>query len=213
MTVEQGATKPKRLTRAESKARTRELLLESAAESFARNGYAGASVEEIAENAGYSIGALYSNFGGKERLFLELIKTRATGQIAEAAARIDERQADGGKVAGGLGRLLVETADNDIVFESLHAEFWLYAVRNPDVMATLAARLDEAQDDLAELLARTLSRDGELPDQSLRPMATVVFALFHGLVQQRRINPESVPEELFEYALTCLFKGMAKARP
>lgn len=53
--------RPKRLTRAEAKARTRELLLDAAAETFARKGYDGASVEEIADKAdkaGYSIGAL-----------------------------------------------------------------------------------------------------------------------------------------------------------
>ncbi|WP_406205631.1 TetR family transcriptional regulator [Streptomyces decoyicus] len=55
----------KRLTRAEAKARTRELPLDAAAETFARKGYDGASVEEIADSAGYSIGALYFNFGGK----------------------------------------------------------------------------------------------------------------------------------------------------
>ena len=65
--------KPRRLTRAEAKARTRRRLLDAAARTFARKGYAGASVEEIAEAAGYSIGALYSNFGGKEELFLELM--------------------------------------------------------------------------------------------------------------------------------------------
>ncbi|MFG2961204.1 TetR/AcrR family transcriptional regulator [Streptomyces sp. NPDC048291] len=70
--------RPKRLTGAESKARTPELLLDVAAETVAQKGYAGASVEEIAESAGYSIGALHSNFGGKQELSLELLRSRAT---------------------------------------------------------------------------------------------------------------------------------------
>ncbi|HTZ25378.1 MAG TPA: TetR family transcriptional regulator, partial [Streptosporangiaceae bacterium] len=45
----------KRLTRAEAKARTRELLLDAAARTFARKGFAGASVEEIAEDAGFTV--------------------------------------------------------------------------------------------------------------------------------------------------------------
>lgn len=206
--------RPKRLTRAEAKARTRELLLDAAAETFARKGYGGASVEEIAENAGYSIGALYSNFGGKEQLFLELLGTRATSRVAEAARVIDEKAVDrdaGVEAAfGGLGRLLVETADRDIAFESLHSEFWLYAVRNPEAMETLAARLSDTQDALGEVVESVLGRHGELPGRSVRPVATVVYALFHGLVQQRRIDPESVPEELFEHALTWLFSGLTR---
>ena len=66
-----------RLSKAEAKARTRELLLSAAARTFARKGFAGASVDEIAEAAGYTVGALYSNFGSKERLFVELMRSRA----------------------------------------------------------------------------------------------------------------------------------------
>ena len=63
----QAPPRPKRLTRAEAKARTRELLLDAASEVFASKGLAGASVEEIAERAGFSIGALYSELrSGKE---------------------------------------------------------------------------------------------------------------------------------------------------
>ena len=54
-----------RLSKAEAKARTRELLLSAAARTFAKKGFAGASVDEIAEAAGYTVGALYSNFGSK----------------------------------------------------------------------------------------------------------------------------------------------------
>ena len=71
------APRRQRLTRAEAKARTRQQLLDAAARTFARKGYAGASVEEIAESAGYSTGALYSNFASKEQLFLELMSARA----------------------------------------------------------------------------------------------------------------------------------------
>src|SRR5919108_3500916 len=96
----------RRLTRAESKARTRELLLDSAARTFARKGFAGASVEEIAESAGFSIGAVYSNFGGKEELFLELLSARASGRLREAARILDDPQAE--RPLDALSGLLVE---------------------------------------------------------------------------------------------------------
>ena len=63
-----------RMTREQSRAQTRERLLEAAREVFARNGFHGSSVEEIASAAGFSTGALYSNFEGKEDLFLVLME-------------------------------------------------------------------------------------------------------------------------------------------
>ena len=80
----------RRLTRAEAKNRTRQLLLDAAAQVFARKGFAGASVEEIAEAAGYSIGAVYSNFGSKEQLFLELSAAYRSDLIAQAADTVRE---------------------------------------------------------------------------------------------------------------------------
>lgn len=60
----------RRLTREESQAQTRGRLLDAARTVFAGRGYHGASVEEIAEEAGYSKGAVYSNFESKEEIFL-----------------------------------------------------------------------------------------------------------------------------------------------
>jgi AcrR family transcriptional regulator len=208
MTVETGSTRPKRLTRAEAKARTRTLLLDSAAEVFAHKGFAGASVEEIAESAGFSIGALYSNFGSKEQLFLELLGTRSTHQVVAAARALEgaSRTEDGPSLRG-LGELLAKSADEDLVFASLQAEFWLYAVRNPEAMSTLVDQLRESHEVLEKLIDNALKQRGVHPSESVKPVATVAFALIQGLVQQRRIDAEAVPEELFEQALMWLFRG------
>ncbi|MEU0227241.1 helix-turn-helix domain-containing protein [Streptomyces sp. NPDC006284] len=206
MVENQGSGARRRLTRAESRARTRQLLLDAAADVFAEKGYTGASVEEIADRAGYSIGAVYSNFEGKQQLFLELLSTRAESRIADAAQVLKDSE-DAPGFRSGLGRLLTDTADQDIEFESLHAEFWLYAVRNPEAMAMLASRLQEARTGLEQLLEESLSERGESAAKPVHPLATIVFALFHGLVQQRRIDPESVPEDLFDQALSWLFAG------
>jgi len=81
--------RPARLTREQSRAQTRERLLASAAVVFAREGYAGASVDRIAEEAGYSKGALYSNFASKDELFFELFDYYAGGQADELCRRLD----------------------------------------------------------------------------------------------------------------------------
>jgi len=81
--------RPARLTREQSRAQTRERLLASAAVVFAREGYAGASVDRIAEEAGYSKGALYSNFASKDELFFELFDYYAGDQADELCRRLD----------------------------------------------------------------------------------------------------------------------------
>src|SRR4051794_19131259 len=191
----------RRLSRAEAKARTRGLVLDAAARTFARKGFAGASVEEIAEAAGYSIGAVYSNFGSKEQLFVELLSGRASGQVAEAAQILADEVAAGHSPLDALGRMLTEGADKDVDFAPLQAEFWLYAIRNPAALDTLAARMREPRDALAAVVDGELDRRTVEAGASPTAIATVVIALFQGLVRQRRIDPDSVPDELFGRAL------------
>ncbi|WP_249140508.1 TetR/AcrR family transcriptional regulator [Bradyrhizobium manausense] len=62
---------------------TREKLLTSAYEVMAREGYEGASIERIAEEAGFSKGAFYSNFDSKEEIFLELLETHSVADVDE----------------------------------------------------------------------------------------------------------------------------------
>jgi AcrR family transcriptional regulator len=198
----------KRLTRAESKARTRERLLDAAARTFARKGYAGASVEEIAQSAGYSIGALYSNFGGKQELFLELMSGRASRRRAIVAEIL---QADDDP-AEAIARLLERTGSPDPDLMALRAEFWLYAVRNPEAMGALTAQRREQIDALVEVISAAMSRSNVPAGVSASAVATVALAMFQGLMRQRRIDPERVSGELLAQGLRWLFAGL-KERP
>ncbi|GGU70803.1 TetR family transcriptional regulator [Streptomyces albospinus] len=211
MNGEHDAPRRQRLTRAEAKARTRTLLLDAAARIFARKGFTGASVEEIAEAAGFSTGALYSNFNSKEALFLELLSDRQNDRIAEAARALDSHEAGSGEAAAELGRLLIDVADKDIDFAPLQAEFWLYAVRNPQALETMAAKLREPRRALEQVISTSLAERGAPEGVPAETVATVVAALFQGLVRLRRLDPSSVSEELFAQALTWLFAGIDAA--
>jgi AcrR family transcriptional regulator len=79
----------KRLTREESRALTREKLLESAYLVMAREGYEGASIDRIAEEAGFSKGAFYSNFSSKEEIFLELLESHSLQDVAEITQKLE----------------------------------------------------------------------------------------------------------------------------
>ena len=199
---------PVRLTRAENQARTRAALLDAAAQTCARKGYAAASVDEIAAAAGYSVGAVYSNFSGKEQLFSELMNERASGRIDQVVQALADNAEQGPLTA--LGRVLVEIADNDIAFEAIQAEFWLHAVRNPDAMKILQDRSARTLASLREILADALERNNIDDSVSVEGFAVVVLALFQGLIRQRRIDPDRVPDELFGQALAWQLAGMPK---
>ena len=198
-----------RLTRAQAKAQTRERLLDAAASLFARQGFAGTSVEQIAESAGYSVGALYSNFENKEQLFLDLLTTRVSDRIGSVAEILAAAPGSGEDPAGALSRLLVTAADAEAEFVALQAEFWLHAVRNPDFMAAMAGQFREQVDVLERLVAAAMEeRRGPVPGVPARTVTIVLLSLFQGLVRQRLIEPESVPDDLFGQALGWLLTGL-----
>jgi TetR/AcrR family transcriptional regulator, transcriptional repressor of aconitase len=79
-----------RLTREQSQALTREKLLRSASDVVARNGYEGATVERIAEEAGFSKGAFYSNFSSKEDILLQLLEGNTGRDVQELAELLSD---------------------------------------------------------------------------------------------------------------------------
>jgi len=79
-----------RLTREQKQALTREKLLRSALEVLAWDGYDGASVERIADEAGFSKGAFYSNFSSKEEILLELLEGNAGHDVVELSDLLRE---------------------------------------------------------------------------------------------------------------------------
>ncbi len=201
-------SRPRRMTRAETKARTRALLLEAAAQVFARKGYAGASVEDIAESAGFSTGALYSNFASKDKLFVELLSSRSGSRLTEAATLVSEKDGSTEDVRTALSRHLVEVADKDMDLAALQAEFWLYAIRRPESRESLASQFRTNRDALAAVLADRASDRGQPAGAPFGDVATLLLALFQGLVQLRRTDPELVPEELYGTAAHWLFTGL-----
>ena len=80
---------PAVMTRKERQEQTREQVIEAAARVFARRGYHRATVDEIASEAGFTIGALYSNFSGKEELFMAIADRQTEARVAEIEAIAD----------------------------------------------------------------------------------------------------------------------------
>ncbi|WP_395310962.1 TetR/AcrR family transcriptional regulator [Mycobacterium sp. AMU20-3851] len=203
--------KPRRLTRAESKELTRRRLLDAAAGMFARRGYSAATVDEIAESAGFSVGAVYSNFANKDEMFAALMTDRAVDRMDAVGDIIRSAQAESADPLHALGRMLIEMADKEIDAAVLRTEFWLHAVRNPDLMQIEAAASAKTLDALRGILSNMLERNGvDVEQVSVDDFATTTLAMFGGLIRQRRIEPERVTEEMFGQALRWQLAGMPR---
>lgn len=188
---------PRGSRRAEGKARTREAVLSAARTVFAERGYGSASVEEIAREAGVAIGSVYAHFGGKQALFAALIDRTTADGLARA-----EQSLSGG-TAEALPHLVAQLGEqaDDRIQSLLEAETWLYAIRNDDPLAKHLADDDRRiRDGIARLLAaeRPAAENDRFTDAE---QATVLNALFHGLIRQRRLCPEAVPDDLFHRAM------------
>jgi AcrR family transcriptional regulator len=196
-------------SRAEAKARTHEALLDAGLAVFADRGYGAASVEEIARRAGVSVGSVYAHFTSKENLFLALLERRADRETAAAQAALD---AGFDALLPALDRRLCEEADSDHL-ALLGAEAWLYAVRSPGFGAGLAAHQARVQEVVTGLVAAERERRGVHWSLDDAEVAAVVSALHRGLVQQRRLRRESVPDDLFGRTLSALLRGLEDRTP
>src|ERR1700760_3962088 len=143
---------PARMTREQSKANTRERLLAAARNAFASSGFHGASVEEIASDAGFSTGALYSNFDGKEDLFLVLMEREIEEHASELAAAVRARSTVAERATGGA-RQWMSMIEREPELLLLFMEFWAYGVRDPQVRPKVAARFAQMREVLTSLIA------------------------------------------------------------
>src|SRR2546422_4324449 len=123
-----------RLTREEKKARTRERLLEAAGRVFARDGFVAASIDAVAEEAGLTKGAVYSNFASKEDLFLALIDVHLNERALQVPEQVDPDQSFQ-EQAEQSARLFMDLLENQRDWYLLDLEAASYAARNPEFHA------------------------------------------------------------------------------
>ncbi len=201
---------PEVLTRKEAQERTRERLLAAATKVFARRGYHRATVDEIASEAGFTIGALYSNFAGKEDLFLALADRQVEERVAEVGSIADAAEGSdpGRNAAEQMGAFL----ERDPEWPLLFYEFWSLSVRNPELQGELAKRRDAIRDALATTLERVAKRHGFKLRFPAPVLATAIAASLNGLAFERAADPKALPDEVFAEFVTAVL-GCAIAAP
>jgi AcrR family transcriptional regulator len=170
--------------------RTKNQLLESARQIFAKNGFQGASVDMIAEHAGYSKGAVYSNFESKEALFLALLEERMSEEIGELRTLLS-RSGSAEDIMQALEDKY-RSLEKQEIWCLLATEFQLQAGRNPEFAAPFAALYRNQRRAIAELLKVLAEKMGAPVPIHLDAIATSLIALTHGIALQRAADPRAV---------------------
>ncbi|HEY0890239.1 MAG TPA: TetR/AcrR family transcriptional regulator [Nocardioides sp.] len=177
-----------RLTRKETHAQTRERLLETATRVFLADGYNATSVEKVAAEAGFSKGAVYSNFATKHELglaVLDRVRLERAGSLAAAvsgAADLESRVAAFGAWA--------EENIGDVGWTTLEVEFATSTRRVPGVRTDLAARRRALTAAVADLVEQQAAELGVTLRQSAEDLAVQLLSLGIGLGVQRAFDPE-----------------------
>jgi AcrR family transcriptional regulator len=185
-----------RLGRAEQVERNRSLLLAAARRVFLDRGYSGASLEAIAEAAGFSKGVVYSQFAGKADLFLALLDERIA-QRAEQNRRATDGLA-GPDAVGALLRAAQRDAHTQPGWALLLVEFRAQAARDPDLNARYARAHAGAIDGVADVLADAYRRAGLQPRLPARRLAEFVLAVGPAVTLERTADPAALPDHVLE---------------
>jgi AcrR family transcriptional regulator len=201
------------LTTERRRQQTREYLLDAAAQVFAQRGFHGASLDQVAAAAGFTKGAVYSNFKNKDELFLALIEAAYRREMTALKETIGESEVPAvarlGDFVGLIRDELAQMPDN---WASLYLEFTVYAMRNP----AARDRLNELE--AADIAAVAGLIDGERTAAGLAPgeqavrQAQLITALFRGINLMRALAPDTVGPELLEEALDFVIGGLGVER-
>lgn len=198
-----------RLSQVQSRELTRRRILDAAARTFADKGFAAASLEEIAEAAGYTRGAVYYNFADKDELFLAVLDEFLQADIAVISDLIRQNE-DPARFVQSLrerpppGRRSSAEARR---WSQLSDEFRTYALKNASARKKLAEHQRHLRDAYSSGVTGVLRRMNVALPAPAEQLAAMIMALDDGLARQQRIDPSSVPEQLFFDLLALLLSA------
>ncbi len=204
-------TTRKRLGREERRAQTKARLIASARIVFARRGFHQALLEEIAEEAGYSTGAIYANFDSKEDLFLAVLDDHVAARVRTVEQAVSNATTPAQRARAGADDWM-QFLHEDPDWYRLFIEFWSYSQRDPELRARVATRFaafPKANGELIKAGARDLGV--VLPEGLANAAGTLFTALADGLALMKLLDPEAVPDELFGDALSALYQLATRA--
>jgi AcrR family transcriptional regulator len=201
-----------RLSRSERQVQTRSQLLEAAQRVFLREGFHGASLDAIAEEAGYTTGAVYSNFRGKDDLFLAVLDAEARRRFplhTEAMLRA-------GSIEEGLrasAREMATYAREHPGWTGVYVEFWTHASRRSELRRRVAEQHERLLDTVGVLVEEWTARWGVEFKLPVREVVRGIYAISRGMGLEALLadEPAATGIEQFEEMFLAYTMGLMRA--
>lgn len=205
-------TTPPPRTRRLKKEEIQERLLAAAATVFAAKGFEKTTLEEVAETAGFSKGAVYSNFAGKDEIFFALMERLVEERIKSVEQAISgcTTLEDSSRIAGNLlSQMTLQKPEWQVLF----IEYWLRAIRNPELQKRYINRREPLRARIAAVFEGLAQTNGLKFPLAAKSHAVAILALSNGLALEGLIDPEAVPTDLFSQLLNGMFQGTVLDAP
>ncbi len=181
--------------------------MHSAARVFGRRGLERASVDEIAEDAGFTKGAFYANFASKEEIFLAMLDERFAERLAEIE-RVTESDAAPREQARRAGADFEDYLRADPEWQRLFFEFAAYAARDERFRTELVKRYRVLQERVADVYRRRLERLGIESPIPVEHVSAMTFAMANGAAFEMLLDPDALPDDAFGTMLGAFFTGL-----
>ena len=185
---------------------TRATVLVAAEAVFVELGFHRATIELIAERAGFTKGAVYSSFANKDEIFLELFRVRVKQRAAVVAEAV-ARETNEATKPRALGEALTLLAKQDPHWTPLLMEFSIHALREPALKQALADVRHQLRNAVSEGFAKSPRPRGK-SGLSAEAQATIVFALSNGLGMEWATDPKAVNSRILPAVLERILSGM-----
>jgi len=204
MLVTMSPVKPPRTRPTRGEVRDR--ILDAASKVFAAEGFAGATIDAIGQAAGFTKGAVYSNFGSKDELFLALLD-REFELRGEQIATALESGGDTAAAAQALSRSVLDSVHGHADYYVLFVEYWLRAVRDPELRERLIARRHAAAADQAQNIVESTAT---VPSgKRLADLAQLVVTINLGIAMEEVLRPGTIDPDLLANLITGLLDSVA----
>jgi AcrR family transcriptional regulator len=198
------------LTAERRRQQTRDYLLRAAAQVFGERGFHAATLDEVATTAGFTKGAVYSNFKNKEDLFLALLEDAYASDVAAIKETLEASDVPPEARLGDFVKMIRGELDHVPNMGALYLEFQLYALRNP----TARERLNELERADVRAIADIIEGERALrgieihePAEAER-IARLIVALFRGISMMRTSDPEMAGEDLLESGIAFVSRSL-----
>jgi AcrR family transcriptional regulator len=206
MLIAMSPVKPVR--RRPTRIEVRDRILDAASKVFAAEGFAGATIDAIGQAAGFTKGAVYSNFESKDELFLALLDRQFELRSELITNAFDSGGGDTAATAQALSRSMLDSIHDETDYHVLFFEYWLRAVRDPQLRERLIARRRAAADQALDVFEKTAT----MPHgPQVAGLAQLVVTLTAGIAMEEVLRPGAIHPELLTQLIAAVLESVSVA--